>query len=153
MSITTTDYQDLITDFFIIMENAQSIAHVSLSSDKWTLSEMVGHLLDSASNNHQRFIRLQLDTNLSFPAYDAEDWKRVSKAGNYDYFALIEFWKQYNLFLLHIISHIDAKVLSNYWQHGNEQETLQFLVEDYFRHMKWHVALFNERVAEINQNK
>ena len=153
MSINTTGYKNLITAFYLIMTNARRIARVSLAEDKWTLSEMVGHLIDSASNNHQRFIRLQLDTNLTFPAYEAEAWKGVSKAGMYDYQELIDFWKHYNLFLLHLISQIEEKSLSNYWQHGSEKETLQFLVEDYFRHIQWHVDLFNERVAEITRNQ
>ncbi|MEF2229290.1 MAG: DinB family protein [Pseudodesulfovibrio sp.] len=49
-------------------------AHVRIAPDAWTLAEIVGHLIDSAGNNHQRFVRLRFGDLAGFPAYDTEPW-------------------------------------------------------------------------------
>ena len=67
--------QEVIGDFQkLIDETPQELVHVRLSSDAWTLTEIVGHLVDSASNNHQRFAWLRQGNLENFPAYDAESW-------------------------------------------------------------------------------
>jgi len=114
---------------------------------------MVGHLIDSASNNHQRFIRLQLKEKLIFPGYDTEKWKTASCLKDMDYMFLVEFWKYYNIFLLHIIKNIDANKLNNYWKFNNSQKTLEFLVNDYFVHMQWHENLFDDTIKEIKKEQ
>jgi len=149
MSFTIDIYRKLIDDVFVLMGSAADIASIKLSEDKWTLAEMTGHLIDSASNNHQRFIRLQLESTLIFPAYDAEDWRRASKISVYGYTEVVSFWRQYNLFLLHLVANIDESCLSNFWQIGDERKTLRFLVEDYYAHLAWHLRLFVERIREI----
>ena len=142
-------YKTQIESFYNLMAKHMDIAEVKLGEDKWTLKEMVGHLIDSASNNHQRFIRLQLSEELILPGYNPEDWRRVSRANDLDYRFLIDFWKQYNLFLLHLIQNVDPKTLDHYWVVNSEKKSLKFLIEDYFRHIQWHVDLFNQRVQEI----
>ena len=142
-------YRTQIESFYNLMAKRMDIAEVKLGEDKWTLKEMVGHLIDSASNNHQRFIRLQLSEELILPGYNPEDWRRVSRANDLDYRFLIDFWKQYNLFLLHLIQNVDPKTLDHYWVVNSEKKSLKFLIEDYFRHIQWHVDLFNQRVQEI----
>jgi len=142
-------YRTQIESFYNLMAKRMDIAEVKLGEDKWTLKEMVGHLIDSASNNHQRFIRLQLSEELILPGYNPEDWRRVSRANDLDYRFLIDFWKQYNLFLLHLIQNVDPKTLDHYWLVNSEKKSLKFLIEDYFRHIQWHVDLFNQRVQEI----
>jgi hypothetical protein len=46
---------------------------------KWTRKQLLGHLIDSASNNYQRFVRLQQGNLVGFPGYDQEFW--VAAAG------------------------------------------------------------------------
>ncbi len=41
---------------------------------KWSPKEIIGHLIDSASNNHQRFVRAQFQDHLIFPGYNQEAW-------------------------------------------------------------------------------
>ncbi|MHC1727684.1 MAG: hypothetical protein AB9866_17055 [Syntrophobacteraceae bacterium] len=153
MSFNIPEFYELIIRFHEKMVTNKDIANSKIDEDKWTLKEMVGHLIDSASNNHHRFVRLQLTSELTFPSYEAEEWRKVSKVGEIDYELIVDFWKQYNMFLLHIIQHIDEKHLENYWDTNNQKQSLDFLVGDYFRHMKWHEELFEERVAEIKEAK
>lgn len=149
MEFPIDEYRNQIESFYAQMAESADIASVKLAEDKWTLKEMVGHLIDSASNNHQRFVRLQLVEELTFPPYDPEGWKRVSRANDLDYQLLIDFWKQYNLFLLHLIRNVDPTAFDHAWVVNSERKSLKFLLEDYFRHIQWHVDLFNQRVQEI----
>lgn len=151
MRFDIAEYDEVIRRFHGKMTANGDIAGFKAGEGKWTLKEMVGHLLDSASNNHQRFIRLQLAEVLSFPSYEAEEWRRTSNIGELDYEFLVHFWMQFNFFLLHIIEQIDERHYQNYWLVGDQAQSLQFLVTDYFRHMRWHEELFEERVGEIRK--
>lgn len=151
MGFDIEGFERLILDFESMMLNQAVVADIRLDGGRWTLKEMVGHLVDSASNNHQRFVRLQLAGRLSFPAYDAEEWRRVSAVASFDYEMLVALWKTYNLFLLHLIQNMDEDALDHYWEINNERKSLKFLVEDYFAHLEWHQSLFDERVRELGQ--
>ncbi|QQO10087.1 DinB family protein [Breznakiella homolactica] len=142
-------YEEQIESFFEMMERYAPVSGVVLNSDAWSLKEMVGHLIDSASNNHQRFIRLQTEKELRFPPYDAESWKTISHAQSCDYSCLITLWKSYNLYLLHIIKNADPKSLSNVWISEKGEKPLDSIIEDFFRHLEWHRELFLKRAAEI----
>lgn len=117
--------------------------------DEWTLRDMVAHLIDSFSNNHQRFVRLQLEASLSFPGYEAEAWRAVQKVDSLDYRLLCDMWKGCNGYLLSVIGGIEEKPLANVWQSPDGPKTLGFLIEDYFSHMQWHLDLFERRVGEL----
>lgn len=112
---------------------------------------MVGHLIDSASNNHQRCIRLQQERRIEFPSYDAEEWRKVSGVGEYKYRSLIELWKMYNDYIVYIIRNIKKESLGNYWETKEEKLSLKYLVEDYFVHLHWHIDLFERRVKELEE--
>ncbi|HQQ24246.1 MAG TPA: hypothetical protein PLH15_10445 [Spirochaetota bacterium] len=147
------EYRSLIDDFFTLMINHEDIASIRIDETKWTLKEMIGHLIDSASNNHQRFIRLQTEKEIIFPYYDPEEWKNISKVNIFDCSQLISFWKNYNDFLIHIITNINPSNLTNIWKTSEGNKSLGFLVSDYFSHMKIHYNMFEERAAEIISNK
>jgi hypothetical protein len=134
------------------MEQNKDIVNIKLTEDKWTLKEMVAHLIDSASNNHQRFIRLQLEQKIKFPAYEAEEWKNITKIKDYDFMELINLWKLYNQYLLYIIKNIEDKSLNNIWEINGKELSLKFIVDDYFeRHLNWHIELYNNRINEIKE--
>ena len=144
------DYNEKINNFYELMDSNKNIVDIRVSKDKWTLKEMVGHLIDSASNNHQRFIRLQIDKEIKFPAYDPEQWKDFSKIYGFAFIELINLWKGYNYFLLHLIKNIDVKDYNNKWKINDKEMTLKFIIEDYFgRHMDWHIELYKNRIEEI----
>lgn len=150
-----TEYKEKIDSFYCLMEKNKNIADARISDDKWTLKEMVGHLIDSASNNHQRIIRLQIEDRIIFPIYDQDKWKDATKINDYSFTDIINLWKGYNYFLLHLIKNINEKDLNNVWEiiggglHGQEW-TLKFIVEDYFEeHMDWHIDLYKNRIKEI----
>lgn len=108
--------------------------------DKWSKKEILGHLIDSAANNHQRFVRAQLSAELKLPGYEQELWVHTQRYQNESWGNLVHLWKSYNLHLLHLVSSIPETALRNYCFIGdNEPVTLEFLVEDYVKHLKHHV--------------
>jgi len=108
---------------------------------KWSRKEIIGHLIDSASNNHQRFIRAQEVDRLSFPPYEQNHWSASQHCNERRWTELIDLWYAYNAHLAHVIPHIaDAKLSVPCFIEEDTPVTLEFLVTDYVRHMKHHLA-------------
>src|ERR1700680_2736338 len=72
------------------------------SPERWTRKEVLGHLIDSASNNHQRFVRGQIAAGQEFPDYDQEPWVRIQNYQAARWHDLIDLWRAYNAHLLHV---------------------------------------------------
>ena len=68
--------------------------------NQWTIKEVLGHLIDSAANNHQRFVRAQFVSELAFPKYEQNEWVQSQNYNAIEWPALIEFWRRYNCVLL-----------------------------------------------------
>ncbi|WP_051306943.1 DinB family protein [Desulfomicrobium escambiense] len=145
----TAAYRTHIDAFQTLMDASAHLADIRLTEDTWTLKEMVAHLVDSAANNHQRFVRLQLEPVLVFPKYDAEEWRNVTGIGPFGYADVLALWKSYNLFLLHLIESVNPAALCHVWRREDGDITLEALIRDYFVHMELHRKLFAERAAEI----
>jgi hypothetical protein len=113
------------------------------------LKEIVGHLIDSASNNHQRFVRLQIGNLEEFPAYEAEQWVHIQQHGTMDWDMLKALWLEYNRLILAIVQRIEGECLDNTWSVDDERHTLEWLVNDYYRHLRWHTEHYQKRSAEV----
>ena len=107
---------------------------------KWSLKQIIGHLLDSASNNHQRFVRVQLYDDLTLPNYEQDGWVAMQNYQGESWSDLLAFWQSYNQHLAHVIANIPAAKLSKTLRVGTgEPITLQFLIEDYVAHLQQHL--------------
>jgi hypothetical protein len=107
----------------------------------WSRKQVLGHLIDSASNNHQRFVRAALQGSLEFPRYDQDGFVRVQAVQNAPWPLLVTLWMNYNLYLAHVIEHLPASQLEAYCRIGeNEPVTLSFLAEDYLTHLLHHLG-------------
>ncbi len=107
----------------------------------WSRRQVMGHLIDSASNNHQRFVRASLADSLEFPGYDQNGWARVQAAEEADWSLLVALWANYNRYLAHVIAHLPPAKLEVPCRIGqSEPVTLKFLAEDYLRHMVHHLG-------------
>ena len=119
------------------------------SADRWSIAEVLGHLVDSACNNHQRFVRAQECDALTFPNYEQRSWVA---AGNYhrsDWPSLVALWHSYNQQLAHLIRSIPPAQLNTPCTiTPNEQCTLQFLIEDYLVHLQHHLGKIAERIGD-----
>jgi hypothetical protein len=107
---------------------------------KWAKKEILGHLLDSASNNHQRFVRATLQGSLTFPGYDQNALVDLQNFAEVDWNFLVDFWAAYNRFLAHVIGQLPeeaAKITCNIADH--ESATLEWIAQDYVAHLKHHL--------------
>lgn len=103
---------------------------------KWTRKEFLGHLLDSALNNHQRFVRLQQGDLADFPGYEQEFWVEAGAYRGCDWNELVSLWHLFNRQLAGVIGHIPPGAERNQWKgHGD----LRFLVQDYTAHLLHHL--------------
>ncbi len=110
----------------------------------WSPKEIIGHLIDSASNNHQRFIRLQIQERLVFPGYGKDNMKWVTTAHYNDmrYGDVLSLWREYNVLIGNIIRNADPAKLQNYWDGAEGKKTLLELMKGYVDHLKDHLASF-----------
>lgn len=106
----------------------------------WSRKQVLGHLIDSASNNHQRFVRAGLQNSLDFPPYDQEGCVRLQAPQEAEWALLVSLWAFYNRYLAHVLDHIPASKLDTPCRIGpGEPITLGFLAADYVRHMLHHL--------------
>lgn len=118
---------------------------------KWSPKEIIGHLIDSASNNHQRFVRAQFKNDLIFDGYEQDEWVKVQHYQSEEWNQLVTLWKTYNLHLLHLIAQIPDSILKKEHNRHNLDElafkpvprekpaTLEYFIIDYFDHLKHHL--------------
>ncbi|HLL72797.1 MAG TPA: DinB family protein [Pyrinomonadaceae bacterium] len=123
----------------------------SRGGDAWTPKEIVGHLIDSAANNHARFVRAQFTDDLVFDGYEQEHWVSAQRYNEESWPLLVELWKNYNLHLLHVMASAQEEKLTQprtrhtldkiAWQaiDTSQPATLEYLMTDYIGHLKSHL--------------
>ena len=110
-------------------------------SGGWSRKQVIAHLIDSASNNHQRFVRAALQASLEFPGYDQEGNVRVQAPQDADWVLLVSLWAAYNRYLAHIVAHLPASKLETPCRIGSrEPVTLGFIATDYLTHLIHHLS-------------
>jgi len=121
------------------------------SEDGWVPIETLGHLIDSAANNHQRFVRAQFTDDLVFPGYVQDQWVSGQKYRDASWPDLIQLWSSYNLHLVYVASVIPKDVLTKpraahtldeiafNLVDKNEPATLEYLIRDYVDHLQHHL--------------
>jgi hypothetical protein len=107
----------------------------------WSPKEELGHLIDSAANNHMRFVRGALDGVYRGPGYAQNDWVRVHGYQEMPWNEIISTWLLYNRLLVRVVANVPENRLdSDCFIGGNETpETLAFIIEDYVLHMQHHI--------------
>lgn len=150
---------DFLTDFANTIDDATR-RMLTISEDtsgepratgKWSSREILGHLIDSAANNHVRFVNAQFSDDLVFPGYDQERWVTVQRYQDQPWGDLVEHWSASNRHLLHLIAIIPEETLEKErakhnlhqiaWKAvpQNKPVTLEYFIRDYLAHMKNHL--------------
>jgi hypothetical protein len=110
------------------------------SPDRWSKKEILGHLIDSAGNNHQRFVRAQLALHIDFPPYEQESWVGAQSYGNESWTDLVNLWVAFNRHILHLLKAMPESALPHEISIGGKPPmTLVALSEDYVRHLNHHL--------------
>lgn len=131
---------------------SDSRVRVRPAAGKWSVKEIIGHLIDSATNNHRRFVLAQLEEGLTFPGYAQDEWVSRQRYQDSAWPALATLWAGYNEHLIYVVRAIPPAVLTrprtthNLDQIGwhpvprEEPATLAYLIEDYVGHLEHHLG-------------
>jgi hypothetical protein len=134
-------------------------AHASGGEGRWSAQEILGHLIDSAANNHLRFVNAQATDDLVFAGYAQEDWVSAHHYDEMPWVPMVQFWQMYNLLLAHVIAHIAPATLTALrarhtldkigWQPvaPDTPATLAYLISDYLGHLKMHLQQIDETLS------
>jgi hypothetical protein len=151
--------QDLVQDFRQTITNAeQQLLAISETQTEarpgdgeWSAKEVLGHLIDSAANNHRRFVEAQAKDDLVFPGYDQLHWVAAQQYRQAMWTDLVALWKAYNIHLAHVIASIPQDALTrprtenSFERLARQAEsegrpvTLEYLIRDYYEHIKIHL--------------
>mgnify|MGYP001825346871 CR=1 FL=1 len=152
--------QDFVRDFRQTVESsaqqmlavAEAQGEMRPAPGQWSAKEILGHLIDSAANNHRRFVEAQLKDDLVFPGYDPERWVAVQRYQQAAWVGLIALWRAYNLHLAHVIASCPEEVLRQpREQHSLDRlapqlvspdspASLDLLIRDYYAHLEMHLG-------------
>ena len=151
--------EDFLNDFRQTIETASNQliqitpehSQLPRAVGKWSPKEIIGHLIDSASNNHQRFVRAQFTDDLVFSGYEQEGWVRVQNYQGEEWTELVQLWRSYNQHILHLMSRVPEETrMKLRYKHNLHQlaseslseaepVTLDWFMRDYVDHMKKHL--------------
>jgi len=121
------------------------------SPGKWSRKEIIGHLIDSATVNHQRFVRAQFTDELIGPTYDQDAWVRVQRYGEAPWSELVSLWTLMNLQLARVMEAVPLRARTMPRARHNleqiafrvvppsEPTTLEYLMQDYVVHLEHHL--------------
>ena len=117
-----------------------ALADVPWRPGGWTRKQIVGHLLDSAANNRQRFVRASTEGVYTGPTYAQDAWVAAHGYTEQPWVALLEWWRVEHAILGAVVAGIAEERLGGLCTVGDDAPvTLLFLIEDYVRHQKWHL--------------
>ena len=155
--LATTDYMVELRDTLdrarpFLEKMSDEISGRRPAPGKWSPREIIGHLIDSASNNHQRFVRAQFRDDLDFPGYDQDAWVSVQQYQDAVWRELVALWYYFNLHIArvmesaanderdrprarHNLDEIAWKTVPR-----NQSATLDYFMRDYVGHLKHHLS-------------
>ncbi|WP_059045535.1 DinB family protein [Paenibacillus rubinfantis] len=117
------------------------------SPEKWSKLEILGHLCDSAANNHVRFTRiLTTDEPVTIEGYVQDEWvKRHGYQQHYSREEMLSAWNQLNGLILNVL----RSAAGSDWEKqcflsDGTSLTLEELLEDYIRHAEHHLGQIRE---------
>lgn len=133
-TILTVAYPALLK---ISAENAAVQSEVG----KWSPKQVLGHLIDSAANNHQRFVRAQQGVvNMEPYQYAQNAWVDIQQYQDLEWERVVNLWYHYNLHLCGVIAGISEEKEGLVLYFGDsDQRTLRFVAEDYVAHLEHHL--------------
>lgn len=152
MNSTGKTLTSIINEIRPILEQiSDADASIKPAPGKWSKKQILGHLIDSATNNHLRFIKANFKDNLVFEGYRQEEWVDIQNYQNQDWKEIINFWSVYNLHLAKVIDATDDSLKKKeHTVHSFDKMvfvtvpnatkvTLDYLMKDYVGHQEHHL--------------
>ena len=132
------------------LENSHSIDSIEdfgdkSSEDKWSKKEILGHLIDSAIYNIQRFTEIHYsELPYIIKAYKQDQLVLLNDYQNKNNQDLYPLWLQLNKHVLHIVKTQTTETLDYQIILANGGlSNLRLLIEDYFDHLYHHLHQIN----------
>lgn len=166
--MTTTPAADYIRDLETTVDQTaawlrtlpESTVRWRPKQGAWSAIEIIGHLIDSAANNHQRFVRAEDQDSLIFPGYAQDDWVRRQEYAVAPWNEVITLWHAYNRHIARVMAAVPPAV--RYRKHdrhnlhelawqphaADEPATLDDLMHDYVLHLKHHLSQVRDRARD-----
>jgi hypothetical protein len=105
----------------------------------WTRKQILGHLLDSAANNRQRFVRATIEGSYAGPTYAQDAWVAAHGYAIQPWDTLVRWWQTEHEILAAVVDRIPEERLGAPCKVGEDEPvTLRYLIEDYLAHQRWH---------------
>ncbi|KPM49040.1 DinB family protein [Jiulongibacter sediminis] len=119
---------------------SEAEASVKPSPQKWSKKEILGHLIDSATNNQTKFVKTMETGGQDLPGYHQDEWVELQAYQKANWLQLIDLWRAINLHLAHLIENTPESTLQNTLTIENAGPfTLEFIMKDYIEHTKHHL--------------
>jgi hypothetical protein len=146
-----SDIENTVSDACEWLEalSEEAVSHRKTPAD-WSAKEIIGHLIDSASNNHQRFVRLQVADVLDFPDYQQDNtaWVKIQRYHEASWKDLLDLWQGFNRHLARIVRNVDRRCMDHIWvKDADTTVTLAQLMIDYLQHLRAHIVQINESIT------
>lgn len=126
----------------------RDLAGVPWRPGGWTRKQILGHLLDSAANNRQRFVRGALDGSYSGPGYAQEAWVELQGYSEQSWETLLRWWEAEHEMLAAIVDRIPVERLAAECTiGGGAPVTLEFVIDDYVAHQQHHLGQITAKGA------
>ena len=131
---------------------SEDILTTRKNSQNRTIKQIVGHMIDSASNNTHRIVHLQYQPSpLIFPDYanfgKNDRWIAIQDYQNGKWADLIQLWKYANIHIVHIINHVNSEIFDNEWISAlGNKVSLKAMIIDYLPHFKLHLNQIDELI-------
>jgi hypothetical protein len=120
------------------------------STSQWSPKEELGHLLDSAANNHHRIVRAQLEDKPKMPGYDGDAWVELHQYQRRNWQEMIALWRALNQQLLTAAEAAPDAAWSRTCTIADSQPlTLKFVFEDYIAHMLHHLQHIGIQIDDL----
>jgi hypothetical protein len=121
-------------------------AGLARAPGKWSPKEELGHLIDSAANNHIRFVGGAMEPEFHGPGYQQDEWVRLHGYQDLSWQTILNVWFQYNILLAGLVERIPDNRLETLCFIGpNPPVTLEFVIDDYILHMQHHIDQLLQR--------
>jgi len=126
-----------------------ALAEVPWREGGWTRKQIIGHLLDSAANNRQRFVRAATEGVYAGPKYAQDAWVAAHGYAGQSWETLLRWWQAEHEILSEVVDHIAEERLTASCMVGADASvSLRFLIEDYLRHQRWHLSQIVSGLAQ-----